>query len=236
MTLPVAILAGGRATRLAALTRQRPKSLIEVAGRPFIEHQLQLVARAGITRVVLCVGHLGDMIEESIGHGERFGLRISYCYDGDRPLGTGGALRNAIATIGSPFLVMYGDSYLECDYRSIAERFLQSKSRALLTVVKNDDQWDRSNVRLVNGAIAGYRKHADNDSSFSYVDYGLVALHADVFAMYPASEPFDLGDVFQELAAQGELDALEMPTRFFEIGSPNGLAELRARLGGRARQ
>src|SRR5271163_370338 len=112
----VAILAGGLATRMRPVTERIPKSMIEVAGRPFIEHQLELLQAENVKNVVLCVGHLGEMIQAHIGDGKRFGLSVSYSFDGERLLGTGGALRRALPLLGHDFFVLYGDSYLDISY------------------------------------------------------------------------------------------------------------------------
>ena len=229
MTLTVAILAGGAATRLGEAASTRPKSLIEVAGRPFIEHQLELLRRHGVTDVVLCVGHLGDQIETAMGDGARCGLRIRYSRDGPVPLGTGGALRHALPLLGSAFFVLYGDSYLECDYRAVERAFMVSGRAALLTVVRNDNQWDRSNVLYADGHIMRYSK-TDRASIMQHIDYGLAAIGADVMMRYQDGVPLDLATVYEDLVVRGELAALEMTTRFYEIGSPAGLAETRAHL------
>ena len=93
---PVAILAGGLATRLYPLTRKIPKAMLEVAGEPFIAHQLRLMRRERISRVVICTGYLADQIEAYLGDGARFGLSVAYKIDGPKLLGTGGALRAAL--------------------------------------------------------------------------------------------------------------------------------------------
>src|SRR5260370_23065420 len=153
MTLPVAILAGGKATRLYPLTEAVPKSLIEVAGKPFFHHQLEQLCRNHVQRVFLCVGYLGDQIQQAVGDGSRFKLRIDYVCDGPRLLGTGGALKKAAAAIGEAFLVLYGDSYLEIDYPPVEQAFLLGSNLRLITVINNAGQWDRNNLLLSNGLI-----------------------------------------------------------------------------------
>ena len=229
MSLPVAILAGGLATRLRPVTERIPKSLVDVGGRPFIEHQLELLSRHGLVDVVLLVGHLGEMLRDTLGNGERLGVRVHYAFDGPRRLGTGGAVRGAIPELGEVFFVLYGDSYLECDYEAIERAFLASGKSALMTVYRNDDRWDRSNVRFEDGRIVQYDK-VHRNPAMHHIDYGLGAFRREAFVGWPATEPFDLALVYQDLAAQNDLAGYEVPSRFYEIGSPSGLEETRALL------
>ena len=233
MTLPAAILAGGVATRLGDLTRDTPKSLIDVAGKPFILHQLDLLLAHGLTDIVVCTGHLGDRVEEVVGDGSRYGVRVRYSPDGPTPVGTGGALRHAAPLLGEAFLVLYGDSYLECDYRAVERAFHASRGPALLTVMRNDDRWDRSNVLCVNSRIERYSKE-HRTADMQHIDYGLAAIRADVFLAYTDGGPLDLARVYEDLAARGELAAYEVSERFYEIGTPSGLAETRQHLEHRA--
>lgn len=229
MTLPVAILAGGMATRLGDLAQNTPKALIDVAGRPFIAHQLDLLRAHGLTDIVLCTGHLGAQLEEAVGDGSRYGVHVRYSPDGPRPLGTGGALRQALPLLGEAFLTMYGDSYLECDYGAVERAFLASGRPALLTVIRNDDQWDRSNVLCVDGRIVRYSKQ-QRTADMRHIDYGLAAMRAGVLRLYPDEGTLDLARVYEELAARDELAAFEVSDRFYEIGTPSGLAETRQHL------
>lgn len=229
MTLPVAILAGGLATRLRPLTDVVPKSLVDVAGRPFAEHQLDLLHQHGFNDVVFCVGHLGAQIERALGDGGRFGMRLSYVDDGRELVGTGGALRRALPRLGESFLVMYGDSYLDCDYQAIALAFMSSGKLGLMTVLQNENQWDCSNVRFEGGVIQAYDK-TTSDPAFKHVDYGLGALRAEALLPYPSDRKLDLAQVYQDLLARDHLAAYEVPERFYEIGSFSGLEEVRAKL------
>lgn len=226
MMLPVAILAGGLATRLRPLTERIPKVLVEIAGRPFVEHQLELLRRHGIKRVVLCVGYLGEMVEASLGDGARWDLDLKYVYDGKILLGTGGALRRALPLLGERFLILYGDAYLRCDYAAIGEAFTASGKRGLMTVFHNANRWDRSNILFSGGKIVRYDKQHPTPE-MEYIDYGLGALQANVFDGYPTDTPVDLAMIYQDLVTQGELAGYEVTERFYEIGSPAGLEETR---------
>jgi NDP-sugar pyrophosphorylase family protein len=224
MSLPVAILAGGLATRLRPMTEQIPKSLLEVAGRPFAEHQLELLQRHGVTDVIWCVGYLGEQIRDTLGNGARWGMRLQYTFDGDRLLGTGGALRRALPLLGEAFFVLYGDSYLECDYGAIGQAFVNSGQQGLMTVVRNDNAWDRSNVEFADGQIVRYDKRTQTPQ-MHHIDYGLGALRATAFEAYPTDQLLDLATVYQDLLAARQLAGYEVSGRFYEIGSLSGLAE-----------
>jgi NDP-sugar pyrophosphorylase family protein len=226
MSLPVAILAGGLATRLRPMTEQIPKSLLEIAGRPFAEHQLELLQRHGLTNIVWCVGYLGEQIRDALGSGRRWSLQLQYAFDGQRLLGTGGALRRALPLLGEAFLVLYGDSYLECDYGAIGQAFVESDQLGLMTVLRNDNAWDRSNVEFTNGQIVRYDKRTQT-SEMHHIDYGLGALRAVAFDAYPLDQPLDLETVYQDLLAAKQLIGYEVSGRFYEIGSPRGLEETR---------
>ncbi|MGA2413443.1 MAG: nucleotidyltransferase family protein [Candidatus Sulfotelmatobacter sp.] len=219
--LPVAILAGGLATRLGPLTQSTPKALIAIQGEPFVAHQLRLLRKNGIEHVILCVGHMGEMIARTVGAGEAFGMKVEYSYDGPAPLGTAGAIRSALPQLGESFFVMYGDSYLACDYAAVEREFWRSGTLGLMTVFRNDGQWDTSNVEFEKGRILAYRKK-NRTARMRYIDYGLGVFRAEAFAKSWAA---DLADVYADLLEKGELTGLEVRERFYEIGSPAGLEE-----------
>ena len=221
---PVAILAGGLATRLRPITQTIPKALVEVAGKPFILRQLEYLREQGVQHVVLCIGYLGEMIQDVVGAGERFGLQVDYSPDGATLLGTGGALKKALPLLGEHFFILYGDSYLPVDFTGVQKAYALSGQQALMTIFENGDRWDKSNVLFEGGRLMEYNKHAPRPD-MAYIDYGLGVVAAEVFAQYPADEPFDLADVYQTLSKKGQLAGLEIHDRFYEIGSPSGLKE-----------
>lgn len=235
MSLPVAILTGGLATRLRPLTERIPKSLVEVAGKPFAVHQLELLRRHGLTQVVFCVGYLGEQVQAALGDGHRWGMNIQYAFDGPILLGTGGALRRALLLLGQAFFVLYGDSYLECDYATIERAFRASDKLGLMTVFQNADQWDRSNVLFRSGRIERYDKH-HRTTDMQHIDYGLGLLRAQAIEAYPPDKPLDLATVYQDLIAQDQLAGFEVTRRFYEIGSLAGLAEIREYLARKGNQ
>lgn len=223
--MPVAVLAGGLATRLKPLTETVPKSLIEVAGEPFLAHQLRLFRDRGVRRAVLCVGHMGEKVEAWAGDGSQFGLQLRYSYDGPVQLGTGGAIRQALPMLGDRFLVTYGDSYLPCDYTAVAERFAASGKPGLMTVFRNEGRWDTSNVEFRGGRVVAYDK-VNRTPAMQYIDYGLGAFSRSAFEEHPAGKPLDLADVYKRLVERGELEGFEVKERFYEIGSFQGIEDL----------
>lgn len=224
MIQTVAILAGGLATRLRPITEKIPKSLVEVAGRPFIDWQLKLLHYQGLRRVVLCLGHLGEQIEALVGDGSAWGLEVSYSYDGPRPLGTGGALVQALPRLGQTFWVLYGDSYLAFDYRAVADYYRPKQGQlGLMTVFDNHNKWDTSNVLFVNEQLLEYNKWQPRPE-MHYIDYGAAILEAAAFEE-AGSSAFDLADLYYKLVQQGRMIGYEVTERFYEIGSPAGLEE-----------
>jgi N-acetyl-alpha-D-muramate 1-phosphate uridylyltransferase len=226
---PVAILAGGLATRLRPATDKTPKALLSVAGEPFLVHQLRLLRSEGCRKIVLCVGHLGELIEAKIGDGKRLGLQIDYSFDGPTLLGTGGALKRAISKLGDRFLVIYGDSYMPVDYATVVDAFVRSEKPALMTVFENKGRWDASNVCFEAGEIHRYDKKV-RTPQMRHIDYGISVLTSGVFAGFPGNAPFDLADLYSHLVSEKQLAAYEVKQRFYEIGSTQGLAELDALL------
>jgi NDP-sugar pyrophosphorylase family protein len=223
---PVAILAGGLATRLRPLTETIPKALIEINGEPFISHQLRLLASNRINQVVVCTGYLGEMIQESVGDGSQFGLRVSFSFDGPRLCGTAGAVKKALTALGDCFFVLYGDSYLPCNYHAIQNEFEKSGRPALMTVFHNDGRWDRSNVELTDSHIKTYDKQHQTPR-MRHIDYGLGVFRRSAFELVPQGLAYDLAKLYQDLLARGELAAYEVRQRFYEIGSFEGLEETR---------
>ena len=220
--MPAVILAGGLATRLRPLTETIPKALIEIAGQPFLWHQLQLLKRRGILHVVLAVGYLGEQIQDRFGDGSQLGIRLDYSFDGPVLLGTGGAIRKAMRLLPERFFVLYGDSYLTCDYRTVEASFRQSNLLGLMTVYRNDGRYDRSNIAYDGTRILRYNKR-NISADMHHIDYGLCAFQKSVFAGLPPDEGCDLATVLQKLLHEGNLAAFEVHERFYEIGSPAGL-------------
>jgi N-acetyl-alpha-D-muramate 1-phosphate uridylyltransferase len=215
------ILAGGRGTRLGPLTEDLPKALIDVAGRPFLEYQLELLRTGGVSEIVLCVGYLGSVVERTIGDGSRFGLSIRYSYDGAEPLGTAGAVRKALPVLGERFLVTYGDTLLTVDHSAVARAHTSSGLPALMTVLENENSYGPSNAVVEGGLVVAYGKTPPPQNA-RWIDYGLLGFHR---AAIEHSTDADLEPVLAKLADERQLAAYEVDERFYEIGDEAGLAE-----------
>ena len=222
--LPFVILTGGLAIRLYPTTRTIPKAMIPVNGRPFIYHQLALLKEKGVMQVVLCIGNLGTRIEEFVGDGSQWGLEVRYSYDGDVLLGTGGAIRKAAGILPEAFMILYGDSYLDINFEPVVQQFNAEKLPVLMTVYRNRNARDSSNIILKNGRILKDDKK-DRDPAMEYIDYGLIVIRKEIFEKYPSNEPFDLALVLSLSVHAGLVASCEVEQRFYEIGSVQGIKE-----------
>ncbi len=225
--MQVVILAGGLGTRLRSVAPDTPKALVPVAGEPFIERQFELLKKNGLKEVLLCIGFQGDQIERHVGDGSRFGMRVKYSYEDPKALlGTGGALLNALPLLAESFFVLYGDSYLPTDYVAVIRAFEACRRPAMMTVYRNEGKWDKSNVRLEGDMIVFYSKAAGPGEA-DCIDYGLSAFRKSVIQAYAGvTLPLDMAHVQADLVRRGEMAAYVVRERFYEIGKPEGLAEL----------
>ena len=222
--LPVAILAGGLATRLRPITKTIPKALVPVAGRPFILWQLEYLRDQGVSRVVLCTGYRSTQIEQIVGDGSQFGIVVEYSDDGTTLLGTGGALGKALPLLGPEFFVLYGDSFLPVSFSTVEQAYYDSDLPGLMTVYRNEGEWDTSNVAFKDGSVLEYNK-AKPRHDMAYIDYGLGVLSKSVVEHYCQEKVFDLANIYETLANARQLAGFEVVERFYEIGSPDGLAQ-----------
>jgi len=221
---PIAVLAGGLATRMRPLTDRLPKALLEVAGEPFIAHQLRLFARQGIRVIKLLVGYRWEQIELFVGDGSKFGVQVDYIIDRPKLLGTGGALRHAIDRLGPEFLVTYCDSWLDAWYAPVVGAFRAIGGPALMCVYRNENRWAASNVHFDNGIIRFYSKKIYLPE-MRHIDWGLGMMKASAVATRPLGQAWDLAELYEELSSSGRLAGYEMTRRFYEIGSQQGFAE-----------
>lgn len=230
LTDSAVILAGGLATRMRPFTEKIPKALLEVAGKPFIDQQLALLKRHQFRHVVLCLGYLGEQIEEHVKERD-FGLEVAFSYDGPNLLGTGGALLQARPLLDKVFWVLYGDSYLDFDYQAAARSFeepYRAGKAGLMTVFNNGNRWDSSNVIFKEGQLIRYDKF-NRTEEMRYIDYGASILTERALDRLGGSaEPgraYELSNLYTELVADGLMPGYEVTRRFYEIGSPDGLQQ-----------
>jgi MurNAc alpha-1-phosphate uridylyltransferase len=228
--IQVVILAGGLASRLKNLTESRPKSLLMFNGKAFLEYQLELLRQAGIKNIVLCIGYLGEQIQEYIGNGEKYGMHVQYSVE-KMPLGTAGALKNAEPLLTDPFFTMYGDSYVFVDFGKVIRYFQSNNLPALMTVYRNYNRFDRSNTAVRGHKVIRYDKEARTEDMV-YIDYGVSVFRKEVLDMIPENQFYSLGDLFRGLISMTRLLAFEVEQRFYEIGSAEGLKSFRKFIGG----
>jgi N-acetyl-alpha-D-muramate 1-phosphate uridylyltransferase len=230
--MQLVIIAGGLATRLRPLTVSIPKSLIEIDGKPFIDYQMGTLYEQGIKDVVLCLGHLGDQIERYLGNGNKFGLNILYSYETQKLLGTAGAIKNAENLLDDKFFVMYGDSYLFLDFSMVSAYFNRFNKPGLMTVFKNSDLYDRSNIVVQGNFIKIYDKKQKWDG-MDYIDYGALILRKTLLKMVPVHKAYSLEELLVPLVKEHQILAYEVKKRFYEIGSLNGIDEFTKYVKGR---
>ncbi|MFC1904341.1 sugar phosphate nucleotidyltransferase [Chloroflexota bacterium] len=223
LAMQVAILAGGLATRLGELTRNQPKSTLNIRGKTFLEYQLELLRRGGIKDIVLCVGHMGEQIERHCGNGKKYGLNIKYSAE-DKPLSTAGALKKAESLLNDTFFTMYGDSYLFLDFGLIMNYYQSQNKLALMTVYKNYDRYGISNTEVEGNLVRQFSKK-EKTEDMVYIEYGVNIFQKEALKMVPKNQFCPLDDLFHRLIEMEELLAFEVKDRFYEVGSPEGLKE-----------
>ncbi len=224
MVQQVVILAGGLATRLGKLVRDIPKSLISINGTPFIIHQLKYLKSQGFTKIHLCLGHKKELIMEVLNQNDNLGLDISLSFDGDSQLGTGGAIINALEHLEDEFLVQYGDTYLPIDYKKLVHFYGENKNNNILTVYKNQNKYDKSNIIFDKNKIILYDKDSDDERK-EYIDYGLSLLKKDTFKEHDYDGFIDLSSIYKILISKNKLIGFEVYQRFYEIGKISGIEE-----------
>lgn len=217
------ILAGGLGTRLRPLTDGVPKAMVMVHGKPFLEYQIRLLLNGGITSLVLCIGHLGKRIREYFGDGGKFGVDIRYSDDGDRLLGTAGALKRAEPLLADDFFLIYGDSYLFLDYRAIKDFFRRRQELALMVVYRNEDSREPSNVITGGGFVLAYDKET-HTPDMTHINFGASVIRKEALNSVPASRYYTQEELYADLIRKRQLLAFEVYDPYYEVGSRKGLA------------
>ncbi len=232
MTLPCLVLAGGLGTRMGPITASIPKALVTVNGQPFVDLQLKRLAELGVRDVVLSVGYLGALLRAHVGGGSALGVTARYIDEGDRRLGTGGAVRFAVDSgiVDDAFFVLYGDSYLDVDFSVVETAWRASGRPALMTVIRNADRWAPSNAEYRGGLVTLYDKRQLR-SSMRWIDYGLLVMTAAAVRQRIAPDLItDLADPLHQMSVSGDLAGHPVTRRFYEIGSPEGVRDLETHL------
>jgi NDP-sugar pyrophosphorylase family protein len=225
--MKVAVLAGGFGTRLGDLTRDLPKPMLPVAGKPFLEHVIGSFARCGLRDFVILTGYRSESIVAHFGDGAHLGLSIEYSIE-QEPLGTAGSLREARAMLGDRFLLTYGDVYRDHDYAGFAAAHRASclavyRYQSGLTTISC------GNVALDDAGthVALFRK-GDPELELPYVDAGFALLEEGALDLLGGTGAASLEEqVYPPLAAKGMLEAEIVEGRFFDIGNPADMIRTR---------
>jgi NDP-sugar pyrophosphorylase family protein len=217
------ILAGGLGTRLRPATEKVPKAMILIDGRPFLEYELELLREGGVDDLVVCIGHLGELVQRHFGDGRDFGVKIRYSHDGPKLLGPAGALKRAEPLLGDAFFVTYGDAYLRAPYADVMGALLASRKLGLMTAFRNDNRHGRSDLQVRGGYVVRYEKHSAE--RLRWINYGVIALRKAALKLVPAGREVNEEEFYRALIARRELLSYSVTKRFYEIGNPDSLAE-----------
>jgi len=222
------VLAGGRGTRLGDLTRNLPKPMVPVGGKPFLEWLLLYLKQQGIRDFVLSTGYLASEIEKHFRDGSQMGCRITYSVE-EIPLGTGGAIKKASPMLDDTFLVISGDNYLPLDGKDFMRRFNQSKDAVgMICCWDNHPPLFRANALFdkANGKIRAY--DFNESQGKTHVDVGFKIFNRGLFDFFPSKEVFSLEiDTMPELARQGLLLGYEVKQPPLDVGTLDGLDHAR---------
>ena len=218
------ILAGGKGTRLRPLTTSLPKSMIPIAGKPFLDYEIKLLKRAGIVDFVICVGYKGELIRSHFGDGRSLGVKIRYSDDGDMLLGTAGSLKNAEALLADGFFITFGDAYPILDYDAAWKLFRSTGKLAMMVVLKNANVYGRSNTVVQNGQVTFYSKK-ESAPAMEYIEFGVTFMNKQALQMLTGDYPIDLEMLYRKIIGNNQMAALELKQRIYDIGSPEGLRD-----------
>ena len=215
------ILAGGKGTRVKKFTKKIPKCLIEINGKPFLYYQLKYLKKNNIENVVISVGYLSKKIKEYLNKNIDF-INFRIVEDGKKLLGTGGAILKSLKYLKNNFFVMYGDSYLTLNLKNLKKQ----KVLSTMTIYKNDNKFDKSNIELLNSKKIIYHVKKSKNK-LRYIDYGISYLNKKIFKNKKKRTKFDLPEFYNELSLKNLLLGYKVKSRFYEIGSYQGISELK---------
>ena len=221
MKLPIVVLVGGLGRRLGNKVKKNPKPLIKINGKPFLEIILTNLINKGFKKIVLCTGYLESKILKFVKK-KKIKAKIIISSDGKSLLDTGGAIKKARNKVSNKFFLMYGDTFLPIDFEKIEKKYLKQKKPVLMTILKNNNKFDKSNV-FYNKKTLLYSK--DNyDAKMKYIDYGLLVFNKNVFKTIKKKK-FPLSLLLNKLSLKNLIYGYKVYKRFYEIGSIKGLRE-----------
>jgi len=222
--MQVAILAGGLGTRLRPLTLHVPKSMASVEDVPFLQHQLELLKRHDLSKIIMCVGYLGDKIKEYFGDGRNLGMNIQYSFE-KKPLGTGGALKNAEDLLEDEFMVLNGDTFLDMDYQGLIQSFYRMKKCGMVVCFKNQPKMMKNNIEIDDKKkIIKYSKAVEEKANT--VDAGVQIFKKEVLELILPHKKISLEEeTYPVLIQKNQLVGYITPQKFYDIGTLKQLKE-----------
>ncbi len=228
--IPILILAGGRATRLKGLASDTPKYLMSVSpAETFADVHLAWLKSIGFQKVLLSIGYLGEKIRNYCGDGKKWGLQIQYIEDGSTLVGTGGAVRKALKFQFNDLCVTYGDTLLNFSLTDFLENYAATSALGSMTIFKNELPGHICNIDLKKSWITYDKFNPQPD--WEYIDYGFMILKRSLIEFFPQEIPMDLALPLSEAASRKKILGFPVKERFWEIGSPEALAEFQKGLG-----
>ena len=220
---PIIILCGGLGTRVQY--HGIPKSLIRFNQKPFISHQIKLFDKKGVNNLILCTGYQSDEImKHGVGSWLDSDIDDIKFSNEDIPLGTGGAIKN-VEYLQENFFVIYGDTYANINYKQMQRKFLRSNKMCMMGVYKNNNKFDKSNVKIIDKNTLLYKKN-NTPEDYTFIDYGVSIFNKKIFER-TAEDIFSLSDIQEKLSPEEQIAPYIIKDRFYEIGSPQGIEDFR---------
>jgi len=212
------IFAAGRGERMRPLTETTPKPLLQVGGKRLIEWHLESLARAGVREIVINTSHLAEQFPAALGDGSRWGLQISYSYEGPEPLETGGGMLHALPLLGAaPFIAVNGDIWTDFDFSTLPQN---PNGLAHLVLVDNPTHHPRGDFGLEHGLV--FDEPRLTFAGFGVYRSELLGSHAPGW--------FGIAPILRAAMRNGKISGEHFHGAWCDIGTPQRLAELDARL------
>jgi len=215
------ILAGGRGINMRPFTFEMPKGLFPVAGKPILEHLIELLSHYNVRNIILSVGHLGEKIEEYFGNGQKFAVHITYVKEKNE-VGTGGALVLAQKLLTDPtFIVAHGDILIDINLTDFISFHNENNSLATIAVTSVVDPSQFGEIILHGAKITRFIEKPQKGKQLSQlISSGIYVFNKDIFSYLPKTGKAQLEEIFPKLAKENQLSGFPFEGKFLDIGTP----------------